>query len=42
MGSLLLGKNILKSFLPYMGVAAMLVMWPRLFEQLFIPKNPGS
>ena len=24
-----------------MGMAAMLVMWPRLFEQLFVPKVPG-
>ena len=27
-------------FLPYMGMAAMLVMWPRPFEQLFFPKGP--
>ena len=25
-----------------MGMAAMLVMWPRPFEQLFFPKNPGG
>ena len=25
-------------FLPYMGMAAMLVKWPRSFEQLFFPK----
>ena len=25
-----------------MGLAAMLVMWPRLFEQLFFPKGPGG
>ena len=29
-------------FLPYMGMAAMLVMWPRSFEQLFFPKGPGG
>ena len=29
-------------FLPYMGMAAMLVMWPRPFEQLFFPKGPGG
>ena len=29
-------------FLPYMGMAAILVMWPRLFEQLFVPKVPGG
>ena len=25
-----------------MGMAAMLVMWPRPFEQLFFPKDPGG
>ena len=25
-----------------MGMAAMLVMWPRPFEQLFCPKGPGG
>ena len=25
-----------------MGMAAMLVMWPRSFEQLFFPKGPGG
>ena len=25
-----------------MGMAAMLVMWPRSFEQLFFPKVPGG
>ena len=25
-----------------MGMAAMLVMWPRLFEQFFFPKGPGD
>ena len=25
-----------------MGMAAMLVMWPRPFEQLFFPKGPGG
>ena len=29
-------------FLPYMGMGAMLVMWPRPFEQLFFPKGPGG
>ena len=28
-------------FLPYMGMA-ILVMWPRSFEQLFFPKGPGG
>ena len=27
-------------FLPYMGMAAILVMWPGLFEQAFIPQWP--
>ena len=25
-----------------MGMAAMLVIWPRLFEQLFVPNGPGD
>ena len=25
-----------------MGMAAMLVMWPRSFEQLFFPNDPGG
>ena len=25
-----------------MGLAAMMVMWPRPFEQLFFPKGPGG
>ena len=25
-----------------MGMAAMLVMWPRSFEHLFFPKGPGG
>ena len=29
-------------FLPYMGMAAILVMWPRPFEQIFIPPTPGG
>ena len=29
-------------FLPYMGMAAKLVMWPRHFEQFFFPKGPGG
>ena len=28
--------------LPYMGMAAMLVMWPRLFEQIFVPSAPWN
>ena len=29
-------------FLPYMGMAASLVMWPRLFEQTFVPPSHGG
>ena len=25
-----------------MGMTAMLIMWPRPFEQLFFPKGPGG
>ena len=30
-------KKIFEGFLPYMGVAAILVMWPRCHEQTFVP-----
>ena len=36
------GEEDFLRFLPYMGMAAMLVMWPRSFEQLFFPKGPGG
>ena len=36
------GEEDFLRFLPYMGMAAMLVMWPRQFEQLFFPKGPGG
>ena len=29
-------------FLPYMGMAAILVMWPGLFEQTFVPPSHGG
>ena len=29
-------------FLPYMGMAAILVMWPGPFEQFFVPPIPGG
>ena len=29
-------------FLPYMGMVAILVMWPGLFEQTFIPPSHGD
>ena len=35
------GEDV-SEFLSYMGVAAILVMWPRPFEQLFVPKGPGG
>ena len=36
------GEEDFLRFLPYMGMAAMLVMWPSQFEQLFFPKGPGG
>ena len=41
-GSIGSGEEDFLRFLPYMGMAAMLVMWPRSFEQLFFPKGPGG
>ena len=38
MGPLVLEK-IFEGFLPYMGVAAILVMWPRPREQIFVPPS---
>ena len=29
-------------FLPYMGMATILVVWPGRFEQLFVPPTPGG
>ena len=34
-------ENFLR-FLPYMGMVAILVMWPKPFEQLLFPKGPGG
>ena len=36
------GEEDFLRFLPYMGMAATLVMWPILFQQLFFPKGPGG
>ena len=36
------GEEDFLRFLPYMGMAAILVMWPRPFEQFFFPKGPGG
>ena len=36
-GPLVLEKKVFEGFLPYMGVAAILVMWPGPREQTFIP-----
>ena len=36
------GEEDFLRFLPYMGMAAMLVMWPKPFEQVFFPKGPGG
>ena len=37
-----LEKKIFEGFLPYMGVAAILVMWPRCREQTFVPPTQGG
>ena len=36
------GEEDFLRFLPYMGMAAILVMSPRPFEQFFIPPIPGG
>ena len=36
------GEEDFLRFLPYMGMAAMLVMWPRPSEQFFFPNVPGG
>ena len=36
------GEEDFLRFLPYMGMAAILVMWPKPFEQLFVPPIPGG
>ena len=36
------GEEDFLKFLPYMGMAAMSVMWPKPFEQHFFPKGPGG
>ena len=36
------GEEDFLRFLPYMGMAAILVMWPEQFEQLFVPPIPGG
>ena len=38
-GPLVPEKKIFKEFLPYMGMAAILVMWLRCGEQIFVPLN---
>ena len=37
-----LEKKIFEGFLPYMGVAAILVMLPRCREQTFVPPTQGG
>ena len=39
-GHLVPEKNIFEGFLPYVGVVAILVMWPRPYEQTFVPFVP--
>ena len=36
------GEEDFLRFLPYMGMAAILVMWPEPFEQVFVPPIPGG
>ena len=36
------GEEDFLRFLPYMGMVAILVMWPEPFEQLFVPPIPGG
>ena len=36
------GEEDFEGFLPYMGVAAFLVMWPRCREQTFVPLTQGG
>ena len=38
-GPLVLEKKIFEGFLPYMGMAAILVMWPRPRKQTLIPPS---
>ena len=37
-----LKKKIILKFLPYMGMVAILVMWPGPFEQTFVPPSQGG
>ena len=41
-GYLVPEKKIFERILPYMGMAAILVMWPGPFEQTFIPPSHGG
>ena len=42
-GPLVPEKKIFEVFLPYVGVAAILVMWPRCRKQIFVsPTHGGS
>ena len=36
------GEDFFKGFLPYMGVVAILVMWPGPFQQTFVPHPKES
>ena len=36
------GEEDFLRFLPYMGMGAILVMWPEPFEQFFVPPTPGG
>ena len=36
------GEEDFLRFLPYMGMVAILVMWPGPFEQIFVPASQGG
>ena len=36
------GEDDFEGFLPYMGMADILVMWPRCREQTFVPPTQGG
>ena len=41
-GHLCSTKEDFKTFLPYMGMVAILIMWPGPFEQTLVPPSKGD
>ena len=41
-GSIRSGEEDFLRILPYMGMAAMLVMWPNSFVWIFVPYSPST